>query len=190
MKNIGAAMAGGNGKRRAHDFYPTPWEATAALMNEFGSELGDVIWEPACGDGMMADVIKAYGKTVVATDLVDRFYGESGFDFLKERRLPTAAPLVDAIITNPPFNLAVPFIERAIGTAPKVAMLLKATFWNANARRELARKHPPAVIAPCCFRMDVTGQGRPTMDVTWFLWGVEPRPITLLLKPKQDPRSA
>jgi hypothetical protein len=46
------------------------------------------IWEPCCGDGAMARVLEAHGHHVVATDLVDRGYGETGRGFLAETRLP------------------------------------------------------------------------------------------------------
>lgn len=167
MKNLGAAMVGGNGKRRADDFYPTPPEATEALClaGLLDPAMKDA-WEPACGDGAMARVLLRHGYEVVATDLVDRGFGHVQ-DFLK-----TTAPLADTIITNPPFNLAEAFIRHAneIGTS-QIAMLLKSTFWHAAKRIPLFNKYPPAVIAPLTWRLDFTGGGAPTMDCVWVVWG-------------------
>ena len=39
--------------RRASDFYPTPPEATIALMQFLNLPIGMRIWEPACGQGHM-----------------------------------------------------------------------------------------------------------------------------------------
>jgi hypothetical protein len=108
MRNLGAALAGGNcnGTRREHDFYPTEPEATLALLAKERSHIAahPVVWEPACGDGAMAKLLP--GK-VIATDLVDRGYGEPGCDFIKQPRR------AGAIVTNPPFKLAKAFIEHA-----------------------------------------------------------------------------
>ncbi|GAB7057373.1 hypothetical protein JCM16163A_41220 [Paenibacillus sp. YK5] len=49
-------------KRRELDYYPTPPEVTHALMQFLKAEgvLDGVwlIWEPACGDGAMSEVLK------------------------------------------------------------------------------------------------------------------------------------
>lgn len=164
--NIGAAMAGGGGKRRADDFYPTPYDATDALMLAVGERVGPVVHEPACGDGAMAKVIELYGRTVISTDLVDRGYGDPYVDYLE------CDPMASAVVTNPPFKLAAEFIERTL-EAPSVefaAFLLKATFWNVAKRIPLAEKHPPSMVLPLGWRLDFTGQGAPTMDCTWFVW--------------------
>jgi len=44
-------------KRAAYEFYPTPPEATRALLSVECFE-GD-IWEPACGDGAISKVLEA-----------------------------------------------------------------------------------------------------------------------------------
>ena len=65
------------------DFYPTPPWATYALM-ENESFSGDV-WECACGDGAMSDVISRYVPKVHSSDLYDHGFGETGVDFLKAK---------------------------------------------------------------------------------------------------------
>ena len=57
------------------------------------------IWEPACGDGAIARVLERAGHRVIATDLIDRGYGEAGVDFLT-----TAEPRARHIVTNPPYG--------------------------------------------------------------------------------------
>lgn len=50
---IGARINGGNTayKRVASDFYPTPPEATQALLDFLNIPHGSVVWEPASFDG-------------------------------------------------------------------------------------------------------------------------------------------
>ena len=53
--------------RQIDDFYPTPPEATEALLNRY--EFNRDIWEPACGDGAISKVLDAKGHDVISTDL-------------------------------------------------------------------------------------------------------------------------
>lgn len=166
MRNLGAALAGGLGQRRDDDFYPTPAEATVALLQAAARYIGPVVHEPACGDGSMARVLAMYGFPVIATDLVDRGYGSGGIDYLAG---PSLAP---SVITNPPFKLAARFLEHGCSQRPEFfALLLKATFWNAGRRADLMERYPPKMTLPLTFRLDFTGGGAPTMDCTWYVWG-------------------
>ena len=162
------------GTRRDDDFYPTPPEATEAFCRaELFAFRKFVVWEPACGDGAISEVLKRYGCTVVSTDLVDRGYGVFPLDFLAynafgDPLLSTQAP---AIITNPPFVLAEEFIRRAHDhDASYVAMLLKANFLRAGKRLRLFDDRPPARIYPLSWRPDFTGAGAPHTDCAWFVW--------------------
>ena len=84
-------------KRAAFEFYPTPPEATRALLSVEHFE-GD-IWEPACGDGAISKVLEEAGYSVISTDLINRGYGRGGQNFLK-----STTPLARNIITNPPYG--------------------------------------------------------------------------------------
>lgn len=173
---IGAAMAGGNPQqgRNKDDFYPTPAECTVGLLDaeeHFIKKHGLNVWEPACGDGLMASLISNRGFSVKATDLVYRGYGDpEPLDFLDNDREEHGM----AIITNPPFNLAPQFIRasREKYDAPYLALLLKSTFWHAASRYQLFIDHPPSMIYPLTWRPDFMKRGAPTMDCTWFVWDV------------------
>ena len=168
-----ANLANGNSKddRRESDFYPTPPEVTHALMKFLKLDVS-VVWEPACGDGHMSEVIKSYGHQVVSTDLRNTTYGNGGCDFL------TTNLQCDAIITNPPpFHIADKFIEHAVPKAYTVAMLVKSQYWHAAKRIALYRDLPPAYILPLTWRPDfrfdqrVAGEkANPLMDVMWVVW--------------------
>jgi hypothetical protein len=157
-------------QRQRDDFYPTPPEATQALLDV--ERFAGSIWEPACGDGAIAQVLEANEYTVISSDLVDRGYGESRIDFLMERVL--RAP---NIVTNPPFKLAVPFVRHSLGLgAAKVAMLLKIAFLEGVERAELFRASPLArvhvfskrVTFKNATRGEVNGSGM--MAFAWFVW--------------------
>src|SRR5437762_7357044 len=54
---------------RGDDFYPTPPEAVHALLSVY--QPPHCIWEPACGDGAIVNVLHAAGHHVIASDLND-----------------------------------------------------------------------------------------------------------------------
>lgn len=169
--------------RRESDFYPTPPEVTVALLEWLdlpGPAINTSIWEPACGDGAMVNIMRGYGFHVVASDI-----REEGIlpgarvcaDFMSYPVPATRAECpVDWIITNPPFNLAEEFIRHALKFTPNVAMLLKSQFWHAQSRAKLFGEHPPSAVLPLTWRPDfLAGKkgGAPTMDCLWTVWWPE-----------------
>lgn len=159
----GIAGAAGNRRRADSDFYPTPPEVTRALLDFLCLPFGTRIWEPASGDGDMADEIRRQGYDVTATDI------SGGKDFLT-----CNPPSVDMIITNPPFSLAEEFIRRAAEIGLPFAFLLKSQYWHAAKRRDLFMAHKPKYILPLTWRPDFlwkqNGRGSPLMDVMWCVW--------------------
>jgi hypothetical protein len=127
------------------DFYATPPEATRALLSV--ESFDGPIWEPACGDGAIASVLADAGYTVVATDLIDRGYGQPAIDFLQE-----TAPRAKHIVTNPPYGGGLPdqFIGKALtltrATGGKVAMLLDLASLCHPTRHAKWIATPPAAI--------------------------------------------
>lgn len=175
MTNLGALMAGHRaGKARdPNDFNPTiDASVTAAVVSHYETIIPRLVWEPACGTGEMSNALADAlpGATIVSTDLIHRGFGLGGIDFLALDSAPFDVPF--AIVTNPPFYLAAQFIEHAhrLG-AEFIALFLKAQYWNSSTRYALWQKHPPQATHPLTWRVDFTGQGAPTMDCMWNVWG-------------------
>jgi hypothetical protein len=85
--------------RQENDFYPTPEWVTEALLSCVN--LRGAVWEPCCGDGGMARTIAARGYQVIASDIADRGFGQTGVDFLQSREFPRAC---GSMVTNPPYG--------------------------------------------------------------------------------------
>jgi len=160
-------------KRRADmdgpDFYPTPRWATFALIDN--EPFQGAIWECACGDGAMAEVLKETGNPVESSDLFDRGYGEIGHDFLNTRRT------YRNIITNPPFHSAEGFVANALQNAEaKFALLMRLAFLEgANRANTIFHQHPPSRVWVFSERItfymkgaQVAGSG--TTAYAWFVW--------------------
>ena len=157
--------------RNSADFYPTPSDVTEALVRFMEDQRlllpFDVIWEPACGDGAMANVLHKSGYVVRQSDLHPSACHPGGVDFLS-----TEADC-DWIITNPPFSQAEAFIRRALELGKPCAFLLKSQFWHAKRRLDLFRECPPTYVLPLTWRPDfLQGKksGSPTMEVLWTVW--------------------
>lgn len=151
------------------DFYPTPpWATHALIENEHFS--GD-IWECACGDGAMSDVLSKTGNTVISSDLYDREFGESGVDFLNQDRS------VSNIVTNPPFHSAEPFVSAALGSSTKkFAFLLRLAFLEGGGRqRNIFSKTAPSRVWVFSERItfypkNAVRKGSGTTAYAWFVW--------------------
>ena len=151
------------------DYYPTPAWATRALLENEPFE--GSIWEPACGDGAMSDVIKASGYDVYSSDLYDRGYGEVGIDYLKSDRT------FDNVITNPPYNSAEGFVKKSLlSTNKKFALLLRLAFLEgANRQKTIFKENPPSTVWIFSERItfyqagaQIKGSG--TTAYAWFVW--------------------
>lgn len=131
--------------RARYEFYPTPPEATRALLSV--EQFDGSIWEPACGRGAISMVLEAAGHAVVSTDLVQRDYGAGGIDFLRETE-----PRAKHIVTNPPYGrgLGDAFVRHALAltreTGGTVAMLLNLASLCHPKRHDLWVENPPAAI--------------------------------------------
>jgi hypothetical protein len=115
--------------RDKRDMYPTPSCLTETFLDAytFGNPaiLDDIIWECACGDGAISNVLAERGYHVITSDK----YGEPSVDFL------TAIAHVPYIVTNPPYRYAKEFILQAKKLATKgFAFLLPLSYLHGKER--------------------------------------------------------
>ncbi len=151
------------------DFYPTPpWATFALIENE--PFRGD-IWECACGDGAMSQVLEETGNTIVSSDLYDRGYGEIGHDFL------TTSRRHQNIVTNPPYHSAEGFVASGLRQAEsKFALLLRLAFLEgANRARTIFHVHPPSRVWVFSERITLYPKGAQragsgTTAYAWIIW--------------------
>lgn len=166
------------------DFFPTPAWATFALI-ENEAFVGEV-WECACGDGAMSDVLKQSTGKVSSSDLFDRGFGEPGVDFLASRKRATN------VVTNPPYNSAEGFVRAGLVSAEqKFALLLRLAFLEgANRQRTIFTEAPPSRVWVFSERITFYPRGAAragsgTTAYAWFVWDKDAPSATELrwLKP-------
>jgi hypothetical protein len=169
----------------ALDYFPTPPWATRALCDVVLRERGylplgqhQTCWEPAAGGGHMAEVLREYFDPVHASDVHDYGRGYAVGTFVGYGLDRAECPFrPDWIITNPPFNLAAAFFERAVGMAIRgVALLLRSNWAEGAARyRTIFQPRPPTYEALFVERVPmVKGRWDPEASTatsyTWFVW--------------------
>ena len=177
-----AGLASGTGNKaaplneRKDDLYESPPEAVTALLRV--EKLPQVIWEPACGPGVIVRTLRAAGHVVHSSDLVDYASPDQdhhGWDFLSERKVPM---WTEAIVTNPPFKNAGEFVAHALELCPRVVMLLRLAFLESQKRTaildsgHLARVHVFRKRLPMMHRHGWDGptNSNSGMAFAWFVW--------------------
>ena len=140
------ASAGGRLVARGADCYETPEEAVLALLRH--EQIPPMVWEPFCGPGAIARILRAQGGTP-ATDLVNYASPDQdahGRDFLLEQQAPYGC---DAIVTNPPFKLAGEFVEHPpLGPARRDAVAPGVPRERAAVRDSRGRPARPGAGVP------------------------------------------
>lgn len=158
--------------REVNDYYATEPRA-AELLLDVEPGLTD-IWECACGAGHLAKVFAERKKLALATDLVDRGYGEADVDFLQCERKHDGD-----IVTNPPFRYALEFVQKALDLIPegrKVAMFLRIQFLEGKARRQFFEIAPPHTVyvatsrIKCAMNGDFENTANSAVAYAWFVW--------------------
>jgi hypothetical protein len=160
------------------DFPTPPWATRAFLHHVLPQDhAAEVVWEPAANRGHMARALAEKFGTVVATDLHDYGAGYPAVDFLSGPTPKDYGQEVHWIITNPPFNLAEEFVERALTIATEgVAVFVRASWIEGKGRYErLFKRQGPELFCPYVERVPIV-EGRvdpkaaSQMSYAWFVW--------------------
>ncbi len=160
-------------QREEHDYYATDPKAMELLLEM--ERFNNNIWESACGEGHLSEVLVKNGYNVKSTDLIDRGYGIGGVDFLKDE----FEIFNGDIITNPPYKYAKQFIEKSLSIIPKgnrVAMFLKLTFMESKGRKQMFTDNPPKVIYISSSRLlcvkngDFSKKESSAVAYAWYIW--------------------
>lgn len=164
-------------ERKERDLYETPaWVTEALGPHLYGGTFH--VWEPACGSGKMVRALQSLGLTVHGTDI------EDGADFLER---DCTADDFEAIVTNPPYALALEFIEHALKQPVSiVAMLLRTDYDHAKTRQHLFQdeRFAKKVVLTKRIKWFEDSKGQPSFNHAWFIWETAHRgPPTLAYGP-------
>jgi hypothetical protein len=160
---------------RGADLYETPPIAVEALL-AVETDLPHWVWEPCAGRGAITKVLHDRGHAVVCSDLIqyDDFPLHFVGDFLTQTKAPAGC---DAIVSNPPYQIATEFTRHALDLAPRVYLLLRLAFLESVCRSEilekrgLARVHVFRKRLPMMHRHGWSGpRASSAIPFAWFCW--------------------
>ena len=131
--------------REKYDYYATEPKATEELLKL--ENFSHYIWEPAAGEGHIAEVLKSHNYDVVTNDIIERNYPlDDKMDFFNVTKENMSNTVPRDIITNPPYKYALEFVKHAleiITDGHRVVMFLKLQFLEGKARRQFFDSTPP-----------------------------------------------
>ncbi len=168
-------------ERENNDYYATEPKALELLLEL--EKFSPYVWECACGQGHLSEVLKSHGHKVKSSDIIDRGYpGTEILDFLKVKKQDIKNDFSRDIITNPPYKYAKEFVKHALDISmdsTKIAMFLKVQFLEGKARKKLFEKYPPKVIYVASSRLlcakngdfeTMKKGGGSAVAYAWFIW--------------------
>ena len=170
--------------RKLNFFATPPWgtRAGAAILQQI-DPAAESVWEPACGDGIMAAVLRDIFPEVHQSDIeLQQGLAQHKDAFRHDFLLDEGGPEVDWIFTNPPFAYAQEFIKTGLRRARRgVAVLCRLSFLETAGRYDLHFKGdtPLTALAPFFERCDMQlGPWSPdagTMTAyAWFFYQKQP----------------
>ena len=176
MRILGSTTFGSE-PRQVRDYYATDPVALEKFLQAFeedGNRLHLNIWEPACGEGNLVEVLEQRGHQVRGSDIYD--YGNNEVqNFLESEYLYDGD-----ILTNPPYKIAKEFVQHGIEKIPEgcqVVMLLRIQFLESKGRYEWFKNNPPKWIYVHSSRIkiwknndSVKYPGTQPLCYAWYVW--------------------
>lgn len=153
------------------DDYQTPPEALDPLIPVLKENGFKLIWEPACGKGLLVDRMRQEGFYVCPSDINP----DLGGNYLHKDFLIGDNELVyQCIVTNPPFSFKQQFLEHCYRLGKPFALLLPLTTFETPKRQGLFAKHGVQVIfldQRINFLRDGAKSGS-WFASAWYSWGM------------------
>lgn len=171
FKNLGASNHV-EAEREENDYYATEPKAIEILLQY--EQFSKNIWECACGENHLTDILINHNYNVRYSDIVDRCGNEVN-NFLSTDNTFFSGD----IITNPPYKYATQFCYKAIELIPKgnkVAMFMRLLFCEGKERKKLFEEHPPRTIyvfssrIKCAKNGDFESIKSSAVCYAWFVW--------------------
>jgi hypothetical protein len=190
--------------RRADDAYYTPAWCVRALLRTVKLP-GGWWFEPAVGTGAIVRAVNDMRQDVQWTiaDIVDRLPNPENVPFGYE---PGACVFgttytangfgwdrgEDVVITNPPYNQAMEFVQGAMKDGKVVVMLLRLNWLASKGRNAFLREHTPSIYvlprrpsfgpnAKHFAEGKFDAKDTDSCEYAWFVWGLEDTPTVHIL---------
>lgn len=169
-------------ERDPYDFYATDPKTVELLLNQLEKDniklCRNSVWECACGNGHISEVLKKRGYSVISTDIIQREYQlDRVIDFLNLKENPYF--YTDTILTNPPYKDATKFVLKALEIMAQgdlIVFYLKDRFLEGAERYEkIFTKYPPRYVYCHVDRQNMAMRGEfdkycQNSNTQFFIW--------------------
>ena len=153
--------------REVNDHYDTPAYTIRSLLSHHSIEYP--VLEPCAGNLAIADMLKT--DMVYTNDINPDSPAATNLDYLQFNE--NWYNLYLTIITNPPFNLALDIIKKALQDVVdggEVIMLLRLNFLGSQKRHEFWQEYPPKIIYVLSKRPKFINGKSDSIEYGWFVW--------------------
>jgi len=161
--------------RQKDDYYATPPEEVKNILRY--EKLYGTILDNSCGEGhLIKPVKKQYpDNKIIATDLIDRGYGEGRLNFLHPDYPYTD---IDTIIMNPPFKFIREFVVKSLKIAKKKVILFSQLQFleSQNRYNKIFKNNKPERIyiyvdrIACAINGNFEKAHDSSMTYSWIVW--------------------
>lgn len=164
--------------RKPSDFYATPIEVVENFLHNYDLPSGDIL-EPSAGNGNIVQAIKNMDKSRLVTALelrkeeynnlaqiADEVIIQNYLEWDTNRKF-------DVIIGNPPYSLALEFVNKSLGLLSErgvLILLLRTAFLESKSRYRFWQKNPLSGLYTLSKRPSFTGKGTDATSYSWFVW--------------------
>lgn len=150
------SAAGRGAPRIAQDLYPTPLYAVTAIMERIHTDRVESSCEPCRGHDAIYNLLP--GR---------KYWAEisKGVDYLT-----TPFPVVDLIVTNPPFSLALEFLDKSIWESKTCIYLLRLNFLGSQKRKPFWQEYPLTHLYVLSTRPSFHSARSDATEYAWFVW--------------------
>lgn len=166
--------------RKDYDFYATPPYVIYNLLDNLDlNRYGKYVLEPSAGNGNISRIIKEKYPDKIVTSIETReeeyynlcfssdqvvFYNYLNLDFIGR---------YDIIIGNPPYSLALEFVNKSIQLLNDngiLIFLLRTAFLESKSRYDFWQQNPLSGLYTLSKRPSFTGRGTDATSYSWFIW--------------------
>ena len=153
--------------RQVNDHYDTPAYTIQSLLDNH--MIAYPVLEPCAGNLAIANILKS--DEVYTNDINPDSPAAMNQDYLQfnERWYNR----YQTIITNPPFNIAIDIIKRALSDvvdSGEVIMLLRLNFLGSKKRHDFWQEYPPKFIYVLSNRPKFINNKSDSIEYAWFVW--------------------
>lgn len=132
------------------------------------------IIEPGAGHGCFVKHLRQryHGAHITAIDIVEQYSWPEATESIYGDFLTAELGRYDLAIGNPPYSLALPFVERCLCISKTTILLLRQGFLSSARRNSFFRMHGPGDVFVLAHRPSFTGDERgDSADYCFCCWG-------------------